>query len=191
MHSQYAPSTDERGGIPVELVIFDCDGVLINSEVISLSVLAGLLGTYSISIDNSYFTRQFLGRSFSHVREKVSLDFGVTLPDTFEQHYLSTLMQRFDKELTPVDGIEDVLSQLNVPFCLATSSHRERTDRALKATGLAKYFSDNIYTASQVKRGKPEPDLFLFAASEQGFAPQNCLVTVSYTHLTLPTNREV
>lgn len=165
-----------RGGQPVELVIFDCDGVLIDSEVISLTVIRELLQAYDIEIDDGYFTREFLGRSFPRVKETVKRDFGVELPDSFEQQYLGSLMNRFDTDLQPVNGVESIISQLSIPFCVATSSHRERTNRALRATGLWSYFEDAIYTASQVQNGKPAPDLFLFAAEQHGVDPKNCLV---------------
>ncbi|MEC7691759.1 MAG: HAD family hydrolase [Pseudomonadota bacterium] len=164
------------GGEPVELVIFDCDGVLIDSEVISLMVIRELLETYGVVIDETYFTREFLGRSFLCVKETVKRDFGVLLREEFEQQYLSALLERFDSHLQPVDGIESLVAQLNIPFCVATSSHRGRTNRALSATGLLSYFDDAIYTASQVQNGKPAPDLFLFAAEQQKVEPKNCLV---------------
>ncbi|MBC3765528.1 HAD-IA family hydrolase [Neptunicella marina] len=176
MSSHSAVYDSEYGDPPVKLVIFDCDGVLIDSEIISLKVLKGLLADLGVELDNAYFTREFLGRSFSRVKQAVKDDFNVILPDEFEQQYLNKLIQVFDQQLAPVDGIKQVLSQLNIPFCVATSSHRERTDRALKATGLTDYFGRHIYTASQVKRGKPEPDLFLFAANQHQVQAQNCLV---------------
>lgn len=176
MNNQYSMYDSGHGGQPVELVIFDCDGVLIDSEVISLSVIREMLQAFGIDIDEGYFTREFLGRSFSRVKDAAKRDFNVVLPDTFEHQYLQLLLSRFDTHLQPLEGIESIISELNIPYCVATSSHRERTNRALNATGLLTYFKDAIFTASQVQNGKPAPDLFLFAAEQHGVEPKNCLV---------------
>lgn len=161
---------------PVELVIFDCDGVLIDSEIISARVLMQALKDEGVEIDFAYFKANFLGRSFPKVAASVRSDFQVKLPDSFEADYRKNLLQAFDVELKPVPGIFPVLDKLACAACVATSSSPPRAAHSLKLTGLSEYFGDAVFTASLVANGKPAPDLFLHAARVCGVRPEACLV---------------
>ena len=159
-----------------DLIIFDCDGVLIDSEIISAETLIALVEPLGVAIDLVYVRQHFLGRSFPTVAETIRREFDVVLPPGFEASYRCNLLRKFEIGLRPTPGIETVLESLAVPFCVATSSSPERVRRSLDVVGLAKYFLDNIYTASQVENGKPAPDLFLYVADRQGVDPARCLV---------------
>lgn len=161
---------------PVDLVIFDCDGVLIDSEIISARVLLGELAARGASVDYAYFKAHFLGRSFPKVVEAVRRDFGLRLEPDFEEDYRGKLLATFDRELKPVEGIVEVLTRLAPRSCVATSSTPRRAAHSLKVTGLASYFGDRVFTASEVANGKPAPDLFLHAATRCGVSPEACLV---------------
>lgn len=161
---------------PIDLVIFDCDGVLIDSEIISARVLLKALAELGVEVDYSYFKRNFLGRSFPKVLDAVQRDFGLKVPEGFEQLYRTKLLATFDRELQPVTGIESILEKLSVPKCVATSSTPMRAAHSLTITGLRHHFPDRIFTASEVVNGKPAPDLFLHAARRCGISPENCLV---------------
>lgn len=161
---------------PINLVIFDCDGVLVDSEIISANILIEYLHSLSVHIDFEYVQRNFLGRSFSYVVENINEKFNVLLPDNIEEIYMLKLLDAFKNELQPIEGITDVLSHLSVDYCLASSSSPERVKVSLKNTSLTCWFPDKIFTAYQVEYGKPAPDLFLHAAKKMGYAPQNCLV---------------
>ncbi|MCY1706896.1 HAD family hydrolase [Pannonibacter sp. SL95] len=161
---------------PVELVIFDCDGVLIDSELISAEILLGALERLGIAVDFAHFTRHFLGRSFPRVAQSIREAFGVALPADFETSYRRDLLAAFETRLARVSGIGDVLDQLAVRRCVATSSSPERAARSLAITGLAPLFPGAVFTASEVANGKPAPDLFLHAASRMGVDPARCLV---------------
>lgn len=164
-------------GKQISFVIFDCDGVLIDSENLSMRVWMQLLEARQIHIDQQYFFEHFLGRRFEHVKAVIKQDFKLIVDDSLAQQFACELKQIFEKELKPTDGINEVLTSLNVPYCLATSSSRERTRIALNATGLERYFSEaQIFTAADVARGKPAPDLFLHAANQHGVLPAHCLV---------------
>ncbi|MEM6464272.1 MAG: HAD family hydrolase [Pseudomonadota bacterium] len=158
------------------LVIFDCDGVLIDSEIISATILMELLAHYGLTVDLQHVQRHFLGRSFPTVAASIRTSFDLDLPATFESDYRRMLLLCFEKELQPSAGILDVLETLQTPFCVATSSSPERVKRSLKIVGLDRFFEGNTYTASQVARGKPAPDLFLHVAETEGCAPHRCLV---------------
>lgn len=159
-----------------DLVIFDCDGVLIDSEVISATVLMKLLEAQGLSVDLSHVQRHFLGRSFPTVAEDIRTRFNLDLPASFEADYRRILLHRFEEELQPSAGVTAVLDRLRTPYCVATSSSPERVQRSLVIAGLDRYFAGHVYTASQVDRGKPAPDLFLYVATREGFEPGGCLV---------------
>lgn len=160
----------------INLVIFDSDGVLVDSEIISANLLIECLHSLSIDINFEYVQGNFLGRSFSYIVENINKNFNVLLPESFEETYRHKLLEAFKNELQPIEGVVDVLSQLSVDCCLASSSSRERIEISLANTSLIKWFPDRIFTADQVEHGKPAPDLFLYAAQNMGYAPENCLV---------------
>jgi HAD superfamily hydrolase (TIGR01509 family) len=161
----------------IKHIIFDCDGVLIDSEMLSLQVWITLLAEYHISIDSHYFSENFLGRSFEHVKSVIDHDFNFTMTQALRDEFALRLKQAFTQDLQTTPHIESILSRLTVPYSLATSSSRPRTKIALNVTGLDRYFSEaQIFTASDVKHGKPAPDLFLHTATSCHVLPQHCLV---------------
>lgn len=159
-----------------DLVIFDCDGVLIDSEVISANMLIAALAGYGVTIDMAFVTRQFLGRSYPTVLREVRDTFGVTLPDQFEVDYRARLLAAFRADLRVMPGVKTAIAALRIPYCLATSSSPERLATSLGLVGLTDAFIGRGFTASEVPRGKPAPDLFLHAASRMGATPARCLV---------------
>ena len=159
-----------------DLVIFDCDGVLIDSEVLSKRTLLNMLGELDVVVTSDYFDVHFLGQSYAHMVNKIDQDYAVLLPKDFQVTYQSQLLDTFAQELRPTPAIEDVLSRLAIPICVATSSGPERVKRALELTGLTHYFGEHVYTSSEVQHGKPAPDLFLHAAQRMGVEPARCLV---------------
>ncbi|MCR8726452.1 HAD family hydrolase [Frigidibacter sp. ROC022] len=159
-----------------ELVIFDCDGVLIDSEVISAQMLIEALIPYGIEIDRGFVTRHFLGRSYPVVLAEVRSRFGVDLPPSFEAEYRARLLEAFETRLKVMPGAPEVLAGMTLPWCVATSSSPARARRSLEITGLAGLVGDRLLTVAEVKHGKPAPDLFLLAASRMGVEPGRCLV---------------
>lgn len=160
----------------IELIIFDCDGVLVDSEGLSKRVLLQMLAGLGVVASDAYFDQHFLGRSYEAVTASIYNDYGVTLPAAFQQEYQTELLQVFAQELRPTNALTQMLEKLQLPYCVATSSSPNRVDFALKSTNLIHYFEGRIFTASEVKNGKPAPDLFLHAAKKMGIAAQNCLV---------------
>ena len=158
------------------LIIFDCDGVLIDSEVISARQLIAELKGYGVEMDMAFVSRHFLGRSYPVVLQEVRDRWGVALPDRFEADYRARLLAAFEAELKVMPGVIDSIRALNLPYCLATSSSPERMRRSLELTGLAPLFENRAFTASEVQRGKPAPDLFLHAAARMNTDPAACVV---------------
>ena len=160
----------------ISLVIFDCDGVLIDSEYLSATVLIEVFADIGVKIDLEFVYNNFVGHSFPNVAALHAKKHGSNVPETFEADYRNTLLNRFVGRLLPIAGIETVLAQLAVPYCLASGSSPARVQRSLEIVGLQNYFINRIFTTTMVKRGKPSPDIFLFAARTMGVDPKNCLV---------------
>ena len=159
-----------------DLIIFDCDGVLIDSEGLSARVLIGALARLGIHVDMDYFCVNFVGRSFPTVARDIREKWKVALPDGFEASYRRELLAVFENELCPTAGLVELLGRLDTPCCVATSSSPERVSNSLRITGLDRWFDRRVFTASEVKNGKPAPDLFLHAAGTLGVDPARCLV---------------
>lgn len=159
-----------------ELIIFDCDGVLIDSEVISARQLIAELKGYGVDMDMAFVSRHFLGRSYPVVLREVRERWGVALPDRFEADYRTRLLAAFARDLTVMPGVRQAIAALQRPYCLATSSSPERMRQSLAITGLAPLFEGRAFTASDVAQGKPAPDLFLHAAARMGADPAACVV---------------
>ena len=160
----------------IDLVIFDCDGVLIDSEIISAQMLVDELAGFGVQIDLAYVARHFLGRSYPTVMATIRKEFGLDLPPAFEDQYRSRLMAAFEQDLAIMPGVRAVLDRMTLPYCVATSSSPKRAQRSLQMVGLGHLTSDKLFTATMVQNGKPAPDLFLLCATHHGAAPQNCLV---------------
>ncbi len=167
------------GGIATDcadLVIFDNDGVLVDSELLSNRVLAELLteSGHPTTLEDSI--ARYMGGTLSSVRTEVRARTGRELPAAFEARFEERLYRAFDAELEPVSGIQAVIASLTTPFCVASSGSVERIVRALAKTGLLPYFRSRIYSADQVAHGKPAPDVFWYAARAMGVAPSRAIV---------------
>lgn len=161
------------------LVIFDCDGVLVDSEPIALSVLGEMLAGQDVTLSGAEIADRFLGRSLGAVAETVRQDFGVRLPEDFPAMIRRRLFARYEQELRPMPGIQaalDGLAARGIATCVASSSLPERIEKSLAVTGLSGAFGSRVFSASMVTAGKPAPDLFLHAARQCGFSPANCIV---------------
>jgi HAD superfamily hydrolase (TIGR01509 family) len=161
-----------------DLVIFDNDGVLVDSEGHANRVLAGLLTEMAASLHmtDEDCTRHFLGRTMTAVRQIVEARLGRALPADFEDRYHARLFEVFTTELYAMPGVAEAIDRIAAPTCVASSGTHERIRRALSATGLLARFEGRIFSAQDVARGKPAPDLFLHAARSIGAAPARCAV---------------
>ena len=157
-------------------VIFDLDGVLIDSEAISARMLISELSKRGVEVDIEYVTHHFLGRSYPVVLSQIRKDFGVELSTEFEENYRARLLDTFERDLRIIPGVRPVIDALNVPYCVATSSSPPRVARCLRIVGLDAVFSGRVSTASEVPNGKPAPDLLFLAAKRMSCVPSRCLV---------------
>lgn len=161
---------------PFDLVIFDCDGVLVDSEPISNRLLAEHLTAAGFPTTTHESLERYMGGSFASMLEDVRLRFGGEVREGFSEAYHADLFPAFDAELSAVVGIAAVLDGLRVASCVASSGAPERIRRVLATTGLLERFDGRIFSAVEVERGKPAPDLFLHAAARMGVAPERCAV---------------
>ena len=165
----------ERRGVP-DLVIFDCDGVLVDSELIFARVLAECL----IAVDCPTTLNEAITLGFGMNRVTLSVAvatrFGRALPDAFFEMFAARSAAAFELELSAMAGVEDLLAALPMPRCVASNGHLVRVRQRLALTGLLPFFDPHVFSAIQVAHGKPAPDLFLFAAGRLGAAPENCIV---------------
>jgi HAD superfamily hydrolase (TIGR01509 family) len=161
-----------------DLVIFDNDGVLVDSEGHANQILSDLLTQSggAVSMTREECMAEFLGRSLVAIRQLIEGRLGHALPGDFEARYHARLFEVFDTDLKAVPGIEGALERIAVPTCVASSGTHERIRRALTATGLLPRFEGRIFSAEDVARGKPAPDLFLHAARSLGVAPTRCAI---------------
>ncbi|MFE2037272.1 HAD family hydrolase [Streptomyces scopuliridis] len=163
-----------------ELIIFDNDGVLVDSEPLSNTILAAYLTELGHPTSYEDSLRDYMGAAVHRVHDLVKERTGHLLPADFDDTLHARVFAAFERELEPVDGVTEVLEKLagdGVPYCVASSGSHERIRVGHRKTGLSRWFEDSvIFSAQDVGRGKPAPDLFLHAAERMGVAPERCAV---------------
>jgi len=163
---------------PFDLIIFDCDGVLVNSEKVANEVFADLL----LQVCGLEFTLEemfdtFVGHSRRQCLEKIEAFLGEPPPAELDQRYREDINLALKASVAAIEGIESVLTDLTVPCCVASSGSQDKMKLTLGKTGLIDFFDGNIFSTSEVERGKPHPDIYLHAATTMGgYQPQRCLV---------------
>lgn len=158
------------------LVIFDCDGVLVDSEPIAMRQLVDVFAAAGVPLAPAEANTLFLGRSLASILGIAERDYGILLTEDRLAEMREELFDAFRAELQPIRGIAAVLDALPCPFCVASSSLPERIRLSLEVTGLWPRFEGRAFSSTMVRRGKPAPDLFLHAAATLGYAPSDCLV---------------
>jgi HAD superfamily hydrolase (TIGR01509 family) len=158
------------------LIIFDCDGVLVDSEIIAHALLAQMMTDLGHPITTAEAVQKFAGRSLVDTLSLIEASLGRGIPDDLGQRYGRLLLERLRRDLKPIGGVKAAIAALPYPHCVASSSSPERIRLSLQATGLASLFGANIFSTTQVARGKPAPDLYLFAATRMGVSPEDCVV---------------
>ncbi|KJC41196.1 HAD family hydrolase [Bradyrhizobium sp. LTSP857] len=158
-----------------DLIIFDCDGVLVDSELLSCRCLSEVLAEFGFDLRVEQALDLFLGRSTAAIGQYYR-ERGEILPVDFLPRLKARVLETFAGVLQPIPGVSAVLSELKAPRCVASSSDIDRVSLSLNVTGLASHFDSRLYTAQMVKHGKPAPDLFLYAAEKMKADPRRALV---------------
>jgi HAD superfamily hydrolase (TIGR01509 family) len=162
--------------VPIELVIFDCDGVLVDSEVLSSRAHAEALTRHGYPITAEQERARFLGVSDREARLAIEAEIGRKLPDDFERQMQQAALKLYDVYLRLIPHVAETVAALSLPKCVASSGTPEKICHGLTVAGLYELLAPHIFSAVQVKRGKPAPDLFLFAADQMNVSPERCLV---------------
>jgi HAD superfamily hydrolase (TIGR01509 family) len=160
----------------LSLLIFDCDGVLVDSEVIAFDVLRQMLAGLGRAMSLAECRRRFMGRRTPEVLGEIEQDLGHPIPADTGARMKALLFDRFRRELQPVAGVKEAIARLPGSRCVASSSSPERIALSLDVTGLAPLFGPDVFSAEQVAHGKPAPDLFLLAARSMRVAPSDAIV---------------
>jgi HAD superfamily hydrolase (TIGR01509 family) len=160
---------------PVGLVIFDCDGVLVDSEPLAIRTVVEVLRGQGWDVTEGEIER-YVGRSNEYMLEDLAERHGRAIDFDWAERYFPVFEAVVATELQPVPGIVEALDRIEVPTCVASSGSHRRMRLTLGATGLYEQFEGRIFSGEEVERGKPAPDLFLFAASSMGVEPGRCVV---------------
>lgn len=159
-----------------DLTIFDCDGVLVDSETIACRIDAELLTAAGFPYTFEEIRRNFVGVNTRWMCRLIEERHGRSLPEDMHERMLAATLAAFEVELAPVDGVAAAIAELPTPCCVASSSDTARIRHSLELTGLLEFFDPHLFSTQQVAHPKPAPDIFLFAAEQMGVTPQSCLV---------------
>lgn len=167
---------------PPELVIFDCDGVLVDSERIAVRIDLLVLEQVGLKLPEAEVIARFVGRSPAVMRQAIADHLGHPITPELEEEFEQLYVDAFAAELRVVDGVEAALAEIRQPTCVASSSEPRSLEQKLKLAGLYERFAGRVFSATEVPNGKPAPDLFLYAASRMGVPPDRCAVIEDSQH---------
>lgn len=159
-----------------ELILFDCDGVLVDSETIAAQVFIDLAREHGIHLNLADLLEHFVGRALIENIRHIEREHATALPPDFADRFRAQSLQALAENVRPMPGIRALIERLTLPYAVASSGRPIKIRTTLGATGLLPYFGDRLFSAAQVAAPKPAPDVFLYAAAQMGVAPAHCLV---------------
>jgi HAD superfamily hydrolase (TIGR01509 family) len=169
--------------VTIQAILFDCDGTLVDSEVLGNRVLVEYVAEFGLELRLEDVLERFVGRKMSDCVSEIEAHLGYALPEHFVPEFRRRMAQAFESELEPVTGAHEMLESLTIPFCIASSGPREKMAVSLRKTGLDAFFPQElIFSAYDIGTWKPDPGLFLHAAQQMGVAPEQCLVVEDSVH---------
>ena len=166
----------------MSLLVFDCDGVLVDSEILAIRIEAEMLNDVGVPMTAADIATQCVGLSDPEMHRRIEERFGVTLPPRFADRKQARIAEAFETSLLPVPGMPELVRGIEGPVCVASSSAPPRLRRSLELVGLLDVFDPHVFSATSVEHGKPAPDLFLYAADAMGVAPASCIVVEDSPH---------
>ena len=158
----------------IDLIIFDCDGTLVDSEELGNKALAETLTKHGYAITPQEATIRFRGMKFATCLQTVENESGFVMPDSFENEFRSKMASLFEAELQPVEGALSLISCLKINYCIASNGPRSKIENSLRITGLLSYFKDCIFSSYEVGIWKPDPGFFLHIANQYQTPPSKC-----------------
>jgi HAD superfamily hydrolase (TIGR01509 family) len=162
--------------VPVETVLFDCDGTLVDSETLTMEVLVEYAAEHGVTLDLAETLAAFAGGTMADVVRDLERRRGAALPEHFVPEFRRRQARAFRARLRPMDGARALLEAIRLPCCVVSSGPREKIELSLGLTGLRRFFDGRIFSSYEVGTWKPEPGIFLHAAERQGVAPGACAV---------------
>jgi len=157
-----------------DLVIFDCDGVLVDSERLAVRTEAEILSSLGWPLTEAEIVERFVGRSAAYMLQEIERHLGRSLD--WDAEFESRYREVYERELVAVEGVHEALDEITTPVCVASSGSHDKMRFTLGKTGLIDRFDGRIFSVDQVAHGKPAPDIFLFAAAQMGASPDRCAV---------------
>lgn len=167
---------------PIELVVLDCDGVLVDSEPLSIRVEVRILEQLGWQLTEAEVIERFVGRSDEYMRREIEAHTGRSLQADWDDWMMQHYREAYAAELAPVDGVVEALDRIRMPTCVASSGTHDKMRYTLGLTGLLPRFEGRLFSTTEVEHGKPAPDLFLHAAQQLGVDPAVCAVVEDSTH---------
>lgn len=157
-------------------IIFDCDGVLVDSETISAKIFMEMAESLGFKMDFNIAVERFAGVSMKENLQYIKDNIEGSLPANFEEDFRKRTYRAFKTDLKPIKGIHDLLNKITVPFCVASSGPVEKIKLSLTTTNLIDKFENKIFSCYEIGSWKPEPEIYLYAAKKMGFSPDECVV---------------
>jgi len=162
--------------LTTKLIIFDCDGVLVDSEHLGNQVIADTLALYGHTISSEELITRFKGMKFKTYLDILANETGIELPESFETELRQNMSDAFKGQVKPIKGALELIESLKIPFCVASNGPLKKTEENLQTTKLYQHFVGNMFSAYEVGHWKPDPGLFLAAAQHFNVEPKDCIV---------------
>ena len=173
-------------------IIFDCDGTLVDSEAITNQVIAEMASELGIEMTGEEASATFGGKTLDGVVYKMRELSGNDLPNDWLPRLIQRVNESWESKLRPVKGVKELLEKIKIPVCVASNGEPMHVRHSLRLTKLYDFFDENVFTASEVSKPKPSPELFLYAAKKMGFKPSECVVIEdSVTGVTAAVNAKI
>ena len=160
----------------IKCVIFDCDGILVDSETIANQVLLSMSAEFGLEMTMEDAIKNFNGRRLKNIFDQIENLTGKKLPDSFETDFRKQTFETFKTDLKPVKGVTSFIDKLTVPYCVASSGPVEKITLNLTTTGLIHNFENRIYSSYEINSWKPDPEIFIHASKQMGFDIEECIV---------------
>ena len=160
----------------LKCIIFDCDGTLVDSEAITNQVIAEMASELGIEMTGDEASATFGGKTLDGVVYKMKELSGNDLPNDWLPRLIQRVNESWESKLRPVKGVKELLEKIKIPVCVASNGEPTHVRHSLRLTKLYDFFDENVFTASEVSKPKPSPELFLYAAKKMGFKPSECAV---------------
>jgi HAD superfamily hydrolase (TIGR01509 family) len=160
----------------LKCIIFDCDGVLVDTEKIGNGILLEMASKYGFKMEIEDAYRDFNGRNLQECFRHIEVAIEAKLPESFEAEYREKSFEAFKTQVKPMEGIVSFIENLKIPYCVASSGPVEKIRLNLEVAGLLDKFENKIFSSYQINSWKPDPGIFLYAANEMGFEVNDCIV---------------